>query len=294
MHFYDSIYVLRFKTVEGNFLGMFLAIDVGGTKTLVAVFTNDGKLKQTIKLKTPKDYAKFIGAVHATVSRLDNYKFQQACVAIPGKIDRNSGVGLAFGNLDWKNVNIKQDLKKFISCPIVIENDANIAGLYEARNIKNDYNRVLYLTVSTGIGSGIIIDDIIDSDFQDSEAGHMMVQFGDNMIPWEDVASGSAIKAKYNKIAKDITDRQIWKDISFRLAIGIMNLIATIQPEVIVIGGGVGTHFNKFKTPLNQALKKMSTPLTPIPPIIQANKPEEAVIYGCYEMAKDTYGQANK
>ncbi len=273
---------------------MFLAIDVGGTKTLIAVFTNDGKIKHTIKLKTPKDYNKFIGIIHATVKRLDEYKFYQACVAIPGKVDRSTGVGIAFGNLEWKNVKIKHDLKKFITCPIVIENDANLAGLYEARNIKNGYDRILYLTISTGIGSGIIVNDIIDPDFQNSEAGHMMVQFGDTMVPWEDVASGSAIKAKYHKIAKDIKDRQTWKDISFRFAIGIINLIATIQPEAIVIGGGVGTHFNKYKAPLNQALKKMSTPLTPIPPIIQASRPEEAVIYGCYEMAKDAYGQANR
>lgn len=273
---------------------MFLAIDVGGTKTLVATFTQDGTIKKSIKIKTPNDYSKFIGTLRATLERFEEYRFNQACIAIPGKVDRSKGIGIAFGNLDWKNVKVKQDLKKFIKCPIVIENDANLAGLYEAKNIINDYKRTLYLTISTGIGSGIIINGAIDSDFQDSEAGHIMVQFGDKVLPWEDIASGSAIKKKYHKIAKDISDRKIWKDISYRFAIGMMSLIATIQPEVIIIGGGVGTHFNKYKVPLQQALKKMSTPLTPIPPIIRANKPEEAVIYGCYEMAKDKYRESSK
>ncbi len=268
---------------------MFLAIDVGGTKTLVAVFTHRGEIKTSIKFKTPKEYPRFIGVLRATIDRLQEYNFSQACIALPGKIDRNKGIGLAFGNLSWENVKIKQDLKQFIDCPIVLENDANLAGLYEAINIKDDYKRVLYLTISTGIGSGIITNGIIDRDLQDSEAGQMLVQYGDRLTSWEDIASGRAIKQKYNKLAKDINDRKIWKDISFRFAIGINSLIATIQPEVIIFGGSVGSHFNKYKAPLLQALKKMSTPLTPTPKLVRAKRPEEAVIYGCYKMAKNEH-----
>jgi len=273
---------------------MFLAIDVGGTKTLVAAFNNDGKVTKSIKFKTPKDYKKFLSVLGATFIRFDEYKFMASCIAIPGKIDRKKGIGLDFGNLKWHNVPIKKDIKALIKCPLFIENDANLAGLSEARYIMDDYKKVLYLTISTGIGSGVTTSGIIDPDLADSEAGHMMIQYGDKIQPWERIASGSAIKRKYGKIAAEINDRATWKEISHRFAIGMSSLIATIQPDAIVIGGGVGTHFKKYRVLLNSELKKLSTPLTPVPPILQAKKPEEAVIYGCYEMAKDEYEKSHK
>lgn len=268
---------------------MILAIDVGGTKTLIASFTDRGKLSKSIKLKTPKEYPKFLSALKASLLRFDEYSFKYACIAIPGKIDRKNGVGIAFGNLNWKKVKIKKDVGNFLKCPLVVENDANLAGLFESRQVIKNFKRVLYLTISTGIGSGITVNGNLDQELLDSEAGHIMIQFNDKMLAWEKVASGSAIKAKYNKIAADISDRKTWKDISHRFAVGISSLIATIQPDVIIIGGGVGTHFKKYRIPLNNELKKLSTPLTPIPPIIQASMPEEAVIYGCYEFAIDNY-----
>jgi glucokinase len=62
-----------------------------------------------------------------------------------------------------------------------------------------------------------------------------------------------------------------------------------IQPDLIVIGGGVGTHFEKFEKPLLNELKKYENPLAPTPLIRKAVHPEEAVIYGCYELAKESH-----
>ncbi len=273
---------------------MFLAIDVGGTKTLVAALTDDGKLTKSLKFKTPRDYDKFLGVLKASLARLDTFKYKYACVALPGRIDRKKGVGIRFGNLGWENVPVKKDLKSFLSCPVVIENDANLAGLSEARNVKDDYKKVLYITISTGIGTGVIIDGIIDPDFADTEPGHLTVQYNGTIQSWEHIASGSAIKEHYGKIAADINDRKTWREICHRFAIGMNGLIAILQPDVIIIGGGVGTHFKKYDKVLQSELKKFSTPLTPVPPILQAKKPEEAVIYGCYEMAKDEYEKSRK
>lgn len=272
---------------------MILAIDIGGTKTLLAVFTNNGQLKKSIKLATPKDYSKLISSLKAAIIRFEEYDFDYACVAIPGKVNRQKGIGIAFGNLKWTNIAIKKDVRTFIKCPIVIENDANLAGLFESRQILKDYKRVLYLTISTGIGSGITLNGNLDQELIESEAGHMKFQFGDKMLPWEDFASGRSIKKTYGKLASEINDRKTWKEISHRFSIGISSLIATIQPDAIVIGGSVGTYFHKYRAPLKNELKKLSTPLTPVPVILRATKPEEAVIYGCYELAKDKYYESS-
>lgn len=273
---------------------MFLAIDVGGSKTLVAAFTQDGQIRKSIKLKTPKSYDKFISTLEATIQRFDEYKFNSACVAIPGKVDRQKGIGVAFGNLSWTNIPIKKDLKKIVKCPVVIENDVNTAVIYESKNIKDEFNKIAYVTISTGIGAGIVINGKLDPNLADNEIGHIMVQHGDKAVPWEDVASGSAIKKHYGKLASEIKSRTIWKEISYKIALGLTSLIATVQPDVILIGGSVGTYYKKYQDLLKKDLLKLSTPLTPTPIIMQASKPEEAVIYGCYEMAKEIYAKNRK
>ncbi len=265
---------------------MYLGIDVGGTKTLVASFTNKGTLSKSIRFKTPKEYKTFVGVLKAALARFSDHKFEYAAIAIPGTVDRKHGVGIAFGNLPWKDVSIQKDLSSFIDCPIIIENDANLAGLSEAINVIDDYKKVLYVTISTGIGTGIIVDGVIEPEFADSEAGHMKLPYNDRLQIWEDFASGSAIKKRYGKLAVEINDKKTWKEISHAIALGLNSLIAVIQPDVIIIGGSVGTHFQKYAKLLNDELKKFSTPLTPAPPIIHAKKSEEAVVYGCYHLAK--------
>lgn len=284
------------RTQSHDKLGvMYLAIDFGSTKTLVATFTNNGELREHIRFATPKVYPEFLKELRATISGLSVQEFQYCCLAAPGRVDREKGEVIAFGTIHhWHNTPLKKDVQKMISCPIVLENDTNLAGLSEAIYIKDEFKKVLYITISTGISSGIIINGIIDPDFADSEPGQMKVQYNDRLQEWEEIASGSAIKKRYGKIAADINDKQTWKEICHRIAIGLNGLIATIQPDVIVFGGGVGTHFKKYKTLLKEELKKYSTPLTPVPPLRQAKHAEQAVIYGCYYLAKSTYDATTK
>ena len=274
---------------------MYLAIDVGGTKTLVATFLQNGELQSSVRFATPKSYSDFLETLSKTLKDIKNIRdFNWCCIAAPGKVDRETGTVIAFGNLPWKNIPMQRDLEKLVSCPVSIENDANLAGLSEALYIKDKYHKVVYLTISTGIGFGVIIDGIIDPNYADIEAGQMKINYEDKLQIWEDIASGRAIKERYKKIAADINDKATWNKIVKPLALGINSVVAIIQPEIIVIGGSVGQHFKKFKEPLMQELKKYRTPLTPTPKIIKANHAEEAVIYGCYFLAKSNHESARK
>jgi predicted NBD/HSP70 family sugar kinase len=264
---------------------MYGAVDIGGTKTLVAVFDKGGKIIEQVKFPTPKDYAEFTKALADTVAKLSTKDFQRVAVALPGTPDRKRGIGLVFGNLPWTNVPIEEDAEKIFKCPVKIENDAKLAALSEAAYLKNDFKKVLYLTVSTGIGGGLIINGKIDPDFHDIEPGQMLLEHDGRFELWEDFASGSAIYAKYKKKAEEISDPKAWYVISRNLAVGINTLIATLDPEVIVIGGGVGSHLEKFQDRLVEQLKLYESPMTPVPPIKKAVRAEEAVIYGCYELA---------
>lgn len=279
----------RFWVYVSILWAMYFAMDIGGTKTLLAVFNQDGKLTKQVKFPTPPDYIDFIRLVKKTIPELGQTSFKAGCVAAPGKIDRKHGVVLAMGNLDWGLAPIAKDIRAIIDCPVVVENDTKLAALSEAIEFKNVFNKVLYVTVSTGISSGLVTDQKIVPAMADSESGHMLLEHNGKLQTWESFASGKAIVKKFGKLASEIDDPKIWSEIARNIAIGLIDLIATMQPELIVIGGGVGTHFAKFKSPLQIELKKFEMPLVPIPPVKQAKRPEEAVIYGCYYLAKSHY-----
>lgn len=255
---------------------------------MFAVFTKDGEVTTEQKIATHKDYGHFLNDAKKVLDELVDVRGVGAvCCAVPGRVDRRRGIAMDFGNLAWHNVPVKSDLKKLLPlASTYVENDANLAGLSEALLAQKKYKKVLYITVSTGIGGGIIIDGKIDKDFEDFEPGQMVLSHEGKLQKWEAFASGSALKKRYGKLASEINDASIWRSYSLDLAVGIQELLAVIQPDVVVIGGGVGSHFEKFSAYLEGELYKLQTPLVKIPPIIKAKRAEEAVIYGCYDFIK--------
>lgn len=268
-------------------MAMYLAIDIGGTKTLLAVFSLSGELIESQKFLTPKDYGKFKYELKKSIEEsFGKHEFKIACCAVPGRLNYKSGIAEGFGNLDWQNILIRADVSDILGIPVLVENDAKLAGLSEAQLVLRQYKKVQYLTVSTGIGGGLIIDGKLEPNFELSEPGHMMLEHNGKLTKWEDFASGRAIVKRYGKKASEIDDPKTWHSITKDLAAGMIDVIAMVQPDVVIIGGGVGTHFEKFGKMLNDELKKYENPLVPIPPIVGAKRPETAVIYGCYELIK--------
>lgn len=263
---------------------MYVGIDIGGTKTLIAVFDENGKVQESVKFPTPVEYSQFVAELANTVANLATQDFAAAAVAIPGILDRNKGLLVKLGNLPWENEQIQADIEKITHCPVFIENDAKLAGLSEALLVSEQYNRVLYVTVSTGIGIGLIIDGVIDNAVGDTGGHDMYLEYRGKQITWEQLASGKAIVEKYGMRASELNDPKAWKEISNRIAVGLIELIAIFQPEAIIIGGGVGTHFHKFGHILDEQLKTYELPMITMPKLLQAQKPEEAVTYGCYRL----------
>jgi predicted NBD/HSP70 family sugar kinase len=269
---------------------MYVGIDIGGTKTLVASLDDNGVIQEQFRFKTPDDYPDFLKKLAENVARLTTKDFTACGVGAPGKINRVSGHVLAFGRRPWKDVPLRDDIARVVNCPTAIDNDANIAGLSEAM-LAQDYRKVLYVTVSTGIGTGFIVEQKIDPEMADSEGGDLMMEHKGKLQRWEDFASGHAIVDRFGKKAEDIDDDETWHIIAHDLARGMIDLIALMEPDLIVLGGSVGTHYHKYGDFLNQYLQEYANPMLTIPPIKEAARPEEAVVYGCYDLAKQYYGQ---
>jgi predicted NBD/HSP70 family sugar kinase len=266
---------------------MYLGIDIGGTKTLVATLTDSGEIRKKRRFPTSKDYDQFLANLDAQLKELDIAGEFDTCAAVPGLLDRASGTVRSLGNLPWRDKAIRDDISKLVgSKRVIIENDAKLAGLSEAILLKDVYTRVLYITVSTGIGFSFIAGGTIDTSFGDAGGRALLLEHDGSMMPWEDFASGRAIVGRYGKKASEITDEATWREISHDLARGLIQLIATVQPEVIVVGGSVGVYFEKYGNLLTEALREYPMPLVALPKIVGARRPEEAVIYGCYDLIK--------
>jgi predicted NBD/HSP70 family sugar kinase len=270
---------------------MYAAVDIGGSKTLVVAFDDERNIIEQGKFPTPKSYEEFKSQLAQTAANFQTKSFTAGGVGIRGNIDRVKGLSLLDDVLPWGKAPVRDDCSEIFGCPFVLENDSKLAGLSEATLVADKYSKVLYLTISTGIGSAFVVDGKLDPDTINSEIGKGVYEHEGKIQQWEDFASGKAIVDKYGKRASELDDPEAWSEISRNLAMGLLDAIAAFTPDVVVLGGGVGSHFKKFEKPLIDALKQVKPPEINIPPVIQATHPEEAVIYGCFELAKDAYGK---
>lgn len=273
-----------------KFEGPILAVDIGGTKTLLAVFEHrDGEPIEEIQFPTDKSYPDFLRDFKTHLGKLKDTHFVATGVGMPGILDRETGTGISFGNLGWKNVPIKADLETILGYPVFVENDAKVGALSEACYIKDDFKTVMFIPLGTGIGIGLITDGIIDTKYGDRGGKAVKVTFEGKQVEWESIVSGRAIKERFGKQATDITDESTWKIIAHDLALGLVQLVQEKHPDAFVIGGGAGSHFERYGELLKQELSVQLGDT--IPAILPAKHPDQAVIYGCVELTKQNNGQ---
>lgn len=264
---------------------MLVAVDTGGTKTLVASFSSDGSLQTSERFETPKDTDEYLAQVVATITKvLGDTPPTAIVVAVPGTITK-AGVLRSARNLGWKNFDIVSKLKPHFDCPILLENDANLAGLAEAHALPEIPSICLYITVSTGIGTGVIAHGHVSEEFAQAEGGQAVVTHEGSLKRWESFASGRAFHEKYDMYAKDITDPAQWHEIAENIGLGLIAQVPLLNPDIVIIGGSIGTYFDHYADDLREFLQQHLVDRTP--EIRAASHPEQAVIYGCYYHALD-------
>lgn len=218
-------------------------------------------------------------------------------IGVPGIINPQNGVVVNCVNLKWNNVDIKKAIEDKLNIPVSVGNDATVAGVAElvVGAMKGCKSGVL-ITLGTGIGGGIIINGEVYDGFHGvgSEIGHMIV--GENYYNCNcgrngcletfssstaiinyarkliEEGNGSTIIDRVNgdlinidgKIifeeAKEGDDiaRKVIDRMTNYLAIGIMNIVSVIDPEIFVIGGGLSASGEYLLTMIREKLSKIS------------------------------------
>lgn len=268
---------------------MIVGVDIGGTKTLLALFAENGKLLKEARFETSHNYDDFLKDLETHARTFETEKAKIACVAVPGLLDRERGVVSSLGNLPWKDKYIQHDASKALNIKkIYIENDSKLAGLAEARYILGRYTRVFYLTLSTGIGGALVIDGKLVKDLEDMEIGKSPLPFKGKPLAWEEFASGRAFYERCGKKAVDVDDEKIWQEFAEGVNLGLGMICSIFQAEAIVFGGGLGQRLNRFQKYIQPYLAKNLHPNVRQPKsLLSTHYRGQSVIYGCYHYAKD-------
>lgn len=252
---------------------MYLSVDIGGTKTLIALFSKRGRLLRRRKFKTAQGSRTFIHDLTEHLADFRRYKIRTVVVAIPGTVQKNYSV--KFGNRNWDNIDILTPIKNVFDCPIYFENDASLGALYEAYRLPG---RTVFLTFSTGIGGGVVEHNRILTESSDFEPGHRKYQYNDKTLEWEDIASAEAIGNYYHvDAATDLRKKDVMIDIAKRVYLGLPDIVQEYKPDTIVLGGPLGKIFRLYEEYLPHDLDvKYRRP----------KRPNESVIYGCFLLAR--------
>lgn len=267
---------------------MIIAVDTGGTKTLIVGFTSDGEAQHIAKFPTPEDPNEYIKATHqAITAAVDEANIDAITVAVPGPVE--NGLLLLAKNIgeNWRSLDMVGLYSQyFSSTKVFVANDADLAGLSEARSFETVPAINLYVTLSTGVGTGLAINGHLPSTLTHIEGGWMRLAFDGKTEMWEDFASGKSFYKRYGQYGSEVNDPEKWQDFARRASAGLVALIPMLGPDQVVIGGSMGTHFAKYGDFLRLEVQKV-LPEFNVDKIVQAKHPEEAVIYGCYYHAID-------
>lgn len=267
---------------------MIITVDTGGTKTLVASRSAQGFGHTRYRFPTPKKTDDYIKVLSSTISEhYDLTKVQAISIAVPGLVKDEHVVFCPNIDPSWKDFALVATLRSRLStkAPIFLQNDSNMAGLGETHALPHKPQRCVYITISTGIGLSMTQNGVLAPGLQLTEGAHMMLEYDGALRQWEHFASGRAIYETYGKYARDIKDRAVWEQIVDKLSRGFLVFVPLLEPDTIIIGGSIGTYFERYHTILDTVLDQKLVSYLPRPKIIQAKHPEEAVIYGCYHYA---------
>jgi glucokinase len=294
-----------------------IGIDLGGTKLSGGVVSPSGAVDGKVERPRPRTQDEMVRGPSDVVRTLLGSRVIAIGVGVAGLVT-DSGV-LEWGpNVSGEHVAYLSLLQEEFGLPTVVDNDANLAGFAEARlGAGRGHRVVMMVTLGTGIGGGLVIDgEIYRGRGFAGEIGHMVVDVGGPLCTcgqqgcWETFASGrrldqmardAAAEHPTGRIAElaagetpggrhltsaalegDEQARALVAEVGDWLGVGLSTLIAILDPDIIVVGGGVSRLGDVLLRPTQRAIAAslegydVRTPT----PIVAASFGEDAALVG--------------
>lgn len=277
----------------------YVGIDFGGMSAKAGLFDKNSKMlaKDTVKTSKDDNYVTTVAKMAQLVKKLCEENnvpiksIRRIGLASPGVIDSKEGVVVRWGNYNWSDKPLARDMSEAVGAEVRVVNDANAAAYGEAiYGAAKAYKNSIFITLGTGIGSGIIIDGKLFEGVRGAgaEAGHMVIQVGG--VPcgcgrkgcFEQYASASALIRDTKRAMFENKESIMWrmtggdpenvdgktafaasregdaaaqtvvKNYIVYLGEGILNLVSIFRPEAVILGGGVCNEGEYLLAPLRK------------------------------------------
>jgi glucokinase len=272
-----------------------VAVDVGGTGIKAALLDSTGRVLRRIEARTPvaEGPTAVVQAVRAIARELSDDETVAAGVVVPGDVDAASGTARYAANIGWRDVPLRELLADDLGIPVVLEHDVRAAGLAErmlgrARGAAD----CLLVVIGTGI-AGVIVSGgtaLHGAIGLAGEVGHAPVYPDGEACACgqrgclETYASGAAIARRYRTAggvgsaqevvaarASDPLAAQVWRDATRALGIELATCTMLLDPELIVLGGGLAAAGAALLEPVRSELAARLTwrpaPLVELSPL---------------------------
>ncbi|GAA0461653.1 ROK family protein [Streptomyces olivaceiscleroticus] len=306
-----------------------LGVDVGGTKIAAGVVAPDGTLLATVVRPTPaaEGPTAVLDAIAAAVRELPGHEDATGLgIGTGGVIDRDRGVVLSANALlpGWAGTRLSEELGDRLGLPVAADNDANVFALAEQTyGAGAGCASALYVSVGTGIGGGLVGGGRLlrGAHWTAGEFGHLAVPEAAERPcncgrtgHLEAVAAGPAVAARYRELAGEAdvhdlrkvvaaaeqdagpageTARAVLAEGAGALGRALAGLVNTVDPERVVVGGGVASVGAPFWAPLTEAF---AAELLPGPagvrPVPAALGPRAAVVGAAALLLEEGAGDA--
>lgn len=308
----------------------YIGLDLGGTNLKYAL--GDGTGNILVKLSRPSHaqesqeqvFSNMISAVDKLmeVAKKNELKVAAIGVGSPGNVDFENGriIGKAPNLRDWDDAPIRERLQSAFHIPVWTDNDANMVAIAEARvGAGRGFNHIVFITVGTGIGGGIVLNGQLyrGGSFNAAEIGHMSIDFNGNACGCgnfgclETYAAAPAIIRQYEEKLKEHEEtvdpsilsteliferarngeqlaRETVEAATEYLGRGIANVVTLLNPQAVIIGGGVAEAGKDYIERVRQVVHQRSL-RTSLPGlrILQARLGNEAGVVGAILLAAD-------
>ena len=279
-------------------MACYVGLDIGGTKLVVAAADEHYTVFARERADTPVSLNEGLSLLHTMISKVsDGQPVLGIGAAIGGPLDWQKGIVSPLHQLEWRDVPLKTIMEREWECPFYVDVDTNVAALGEYM-LANERGRLLYVTVSTGVGGGFVEHGRI---YRGSGDAHP--EFGHQGVPMkcshpervhcecgapdclEGLVSGNGIRRVYGKPAEKLSERE-WDEVTYHLAQGLRNAAALYTPDVIVLGGGVAFGRGARLIEAIRQLLKQTLYIVPVPHVRLSSLGQDTPLMGAIVLAR--------
>jgi glucokinase len=275
-----------------------VGLDIGGTKMIAAAADEKGRIIKRERAPTPRSLSGGLALLHEMIEEVrDGAEILAMGAAAGGPLNWETGVVSPLHQSAWRNIPLKAIMEEKYGCHFSVDVDTNLAALAEYHHTGERVSKLLYITISTGLGGGLVIDGELyrGMNGEHPEVGHQCVSYrlsegrtvacpcGSNGC-LEALVSGSGIRRLYRKSPEELSNEE-WDEVAWNLGQGLRNLAVIYLPDAIVMGGGlIFGERERLLTPATQVMRD-HLKIVPHPKVTASDLGEHNVLAGAILLA---------